>query len=336
MDQHGAPSNNNTSNNNIINNMVAPFVLKTYEMVSDQVTDHLISWGRANNSFIVVEPLEFSQRVLPAYFKHNNFSSFVRQLNTYGFRKVDPDKWEFANEWFLRGQKQLLRNISRRKHTARPYYHHQLQEIDDQSLVAEIERLRGEQKALDEEVIGMNRRLEATERRPQQMMAFLSEIAKDPNILPRAIMERGRALHICAEGPTSPDKRRRLLLTTSSSSSGMARSNNSEDEGTNFGTVSSSSLELDAFGHCSSSPDTSNSPNSASLTRFLSHHEQYNWNDGVMSIPICSTSTPNYNSFEAGSNNATQAIEHITNYVPLSDNDNKSSSYPFSLFGSGF
>ncbi|XP_074273831.1 heat stress transcription factor C-1b [Silene latifolia] len=332
MDQHGATSSNNNSNSN----MVAPFVLKTYEMVSNPVTDHLISWGRANNSFIVVEPLEFSQRVLPSYFKHNNFSSFVRQLNTYGFRKVDADKWEFANEWFLRGQKQLLRNISRRKHTTRPYYHHQLQELDDRSLLAEIERLRGEQKALDEEVVGMNRRLEATERRPQQMMAFLSEIAKDPDILPRAIMERGRALHICADGPTSPEKRRRLLmLTASSSSSGMGRSNNSEEEGTNFGTVSSSSLELDNFGRCSSSPDTSNSPNSASLAMFSSHHEQYNWNDGVMPVPISSTSTPNYHSFEAGTNNANQAIQHIPNYVPLSD-DNKSSSYPFSLFDSGF
>src|SRR5438128_1229542 len=63
---------------------VAGFVSKLFQMVND-APNGLIHWSTTGTAFIVTNPEEFSKFVLPHFFKHNNFSSFVRQLNMYGF-----------------------------------------------------------------------------------------------------------------------------------------------------------------------------------------------------------------------------------------------------------
>ena len=62
-------------------------------MVEDPGTDGVIGWGRGNNSFVVADPFVFSQTLLPAHFKHANFSSFVRQLNTYVSNRSLPRRY---------------------------------------------------------------------------------------------------------------------------------------------------------------------------------------------------------------------------------------------------
>lgn len=62
---------------------VAPFPRKCFEMVDDNSTDSIISWNDTGDCFVIWDMTQFSVQLLPKFFKHNNFSSFVRQLNTY-------------------------------------------------------------------------------------------------------------------------------------------------------------------------------------------------------------------------------------------------------------
>lgn len=61
----------------------APFLIKTYPMVDEPGTDHIVSWGEDDNTFVVWKPPELARDVIPNYIKRTNLSRFDRQLNTY-------------------------------------------------------------------------------------------------------------------------------------------------------------------------------------------------------------------------------------------------------------
>ncbi|TPX66063.1 hypothetical protein SpCBS45565_g04694 [Spizellomyces sp. 'palustris'] len=106
---------------------VPAFLNKLYNMVNDPSTDDLIHWGPDGTTFIVQRHEDFAKDVLPRFFKHNNFASFVRQLNMYGFHKIphlqqgvlhndgEPEIWEFSNPNFQRNQPDLLCLVTRKK-----------------------------------------------------------------------------------------------------------------------------------------------------------------------------------------------------------------------------
>lgn len=95
---------------------------------SSQNTE-LIRWSESGDSFIVLDEDEFARTLIPELFKHNNYASFVRQLNMYGFHKKvglsdnsmraserkNKTPSEYYNPFFKRGQPILLWIIQKPK-----------------------------------------------------------------------------------------------------------------------------------------------------------------------------------------------------------------------------
>ncbi|MCO5556546.1 hypothetical protein L7F22_010095 [Adiantum nelumboides] len=185
-----------------------PFIIKTFEMVEDPCCNHIVSWSSANNSFIVWDSHALARELLPHVFKHNNFSSFVRQLNIYGFKKVVPNRWEFANEYFLRHQKHLLKEIRRRKsvltiqqQVCSPAglpclemgkHGRLLEEIDSLKrdkclLMSEVVRLRQQQLAAQEEIAVLTQRIHRSAHRQQLPVSYLVKATQNPASVVRLV-----------------------------------------------------------------------------------------------------------------------------------------------------
>ncbi|ORZ22107.1 hypothetical protein BCR42DRAFT_447441 [Absidia repens] len=106
---------------------IPAFLNKLYSMVDDNSTNDLIRWSEDGKSFIVEQQEVFSKTVLPRFYKHNTFSSFVRQLNMYDFHKVphiqqgvlvadiEHELWEFSHPNFQRNRYELLHLVVRKR-----------------------------------------------------------------------------------------------------------------------------------------------------------------------------------------------------------------------------
>ena len=86
----------------------------------EEVTDAL-AWLPHGQAFSIKNPQNLENKVLPRFFGKGKYkySSFIRKLNRWGFRRVtakgDPDSGAWRHQLFLRDQPDLARDMSRQK-----------------------------------------------------------------------------------------------------------------------------------------------------------------------------------------------------------------------------
>lgn len=87
------------------------FIRKAYTLVCE-CPPELGGWSSHGESFLVLNSDSFSRQLIPLLFAHNNWASFLRQLNFYGFEKLRPDilagTYEFRHPYFQRNHPELL------------------------------------------------------------------------------------------------------------------------------------------------------------------------------------------------------------------------------------
>ena len=63
------------------------FLSKLYDILKNNSYSKIIHWDTDGKRVIISDVVNLCNIVLPKFYKHHNYSSFVRQLNLYGFHK---------------------------------------------------------------------------------------------------------------------------------------------------------------------------------------------------------------------------------------------------------
>ena len=90
------------------------FPMKLHAILSNPEFQDIISWLPHGRAWRILQHRAFEERVIPLYFRHGRYSSFARQVNGWGFRRIThgPDYNSYYHEMFLRGLPHLCDKVS--------------------------------------------------------------------------------------------------------------------------------------------------------------------------------------------------------------------------------
>ena len=115
--KHQRPQNNENLNEIKTKKEDYPnFLLKLYTILETPEYKNIINWSEDGKYFSIINLHDFTENILPKFYKHNNFSSFVRQLNMYDFHKKRSNQNEhiFQHPKFIKGKQDLIKTIKRK------------------------------------------------------------------------------------------------------------------------------------------------------------------------------------------------------------------------------
>jgi len=207
---------------------VSLFIQNTYNIV-EHSNKAIVDWSADGMSFIIKDESRFSAE-LPKHFRHGKFRSFVRQLNAYGFRKLNKDEVPpktphdhkyYHHSSFQRGKPQLLKDIcQKRKESELETVQELYQEID--TLKDQVKKLQKQQDVVMNWIVQVSCSAQGTSAEPGAAPAAETSL---PLTVP------GVSAPFAARAP--PKRTSALLRRNSSVSSSVAghkRRRNSNDE----------------------------------------------------------------------------------------------------------
>jgi hypothetical protein len=91
------------------------FPMILHEILSHPEFEDIISWLPHGRAWRIVRHKAFEERVIPLFFRHGRYSSFARQVNGWGFRRIThgTDYNAYYHEMFLRGLPHICNKMRR-------------------------------------------------------------------------------------------------------------------------------------------------------------------------------------------------------------------------------